>query len=300
MTKQRIKLLFEELALANPMFAEVTRKWRKFTMGATTRAIGIAWLFLFGFALLGCFQFAVLLAQPQAGLWIAVVKIVLLTLATPFMTHGVIASEREKRTWDSLVSAPVTIGQIIIGKFAGIVTVIGLIFAVVFPLEVVAPLSSLFVPQNGLIFSGRTSSPGEVITAMIAYARFNLYGLTFCIAWAAVNFFFSSRSKRALSALAASIAVFFVFSIATSPVQFDNDATPSSIMAAPFSPIAMARLLSNPASEIQDYFVLRVMPEFSSLLMLVITGLMLFYSFKTVTFADREVKFLPQRPNARS
>jgi ABC-type transport system involved in multi-copper enzyme maturation permease subunit len=296
----KVKLLWEELVLANPMFAEVSRKWRKFTLGATTRVIGISWLFLFGFALLGVFQFSILLAQPKSGLWIALTKIVILTLATPFMTHGVIAAEREKRTWDSLVSAPVTIGQIVFGKFAGIVTVITLVFAVVFPLEVVAPISSLFMPKNGMFYQGPNATVYDVADGLFSYARLNWYGFTFCLAWAAINFFFSARSKRALSALAASIAVLFVFSVATGPMVFVSDAATSSIVIAPFSPITMARLLSESSGQLNEYFLLKVLPEFSSLILLLITGLFLFYSFKTVTFADREVKFLPKRPNARS
>ncbi|MGI8924618.1 MAG: ABC transporter permease [Fimbriimonadales bacterium] len=103
------------------------------------------------------------------------------SLLVPIMLHGAVAGERERRSWDMLLVAPVTNSQIIAGKFIGAATAIGVI--------VLAFGTAIFISYFP---NGDKFPTGTTILLVIA---------SFAYFVAAFTLFVSTRSRRSMTAL---------------------------------------------------------------------------------------------------
>lgn len=177
---------WKELVTDNPMLIEIRRFMRRF-MGsnAATNLIAISITLM----LLTVINMLVYINEFHY-IGTAVVLLLTVSLLVPIMLHGSIAGERERRTWDMLLVAPVTNSQIIAGKFIGASAgIAAVLVAFAFPLF----LSDY--PENDKLFTG------TVVLIMIA-------GYAYAVA--AFTLFVSTRSKRSMSALGITYGCLFL------------------------------------------------------------------------------------------
>src|SRR5258708_1328535 len=118
----------------NPVRAETRRSFRRFfglgklTPRATRNgaaALAVIYLLILDLAWYGGG------VMPAQGYLF--VELVVLLLAATLGFYASISGERERRTWDLLRVAPVTNGQIVVGKFMGGALVLFLGWAAAFP-----------------------------------------------------------------------------------------------------------------------------------------------------------------------
>jgi ABC-type transport system involved in multi-copper enzyme maturation permease subunit len=106
---------WQDLISDNPMMIETKLFFRKFfgahAIANTLAIVAIATLLSLLIGLLYVYEI------PYVGPAIAALAV--LTLVIPILLHGAIAGERERRSWEMLLVAPITNAQIVIGKFAG-------------------------------------------------------------------------------------------------------------------------------------------------------------------------------------
>ena len=122
--------------------------------------------------------------------WIIEFQTGLFTLLLPVMSAGAIAGERERRTWDILLTAPVTKAQIVVGKFIAILAGYG-IFLVACGLMVVACLIANPNAHFGLTLSAE------------------LLSTTFAILLIAISLYISARSRTTFAAIGACVGLMF-------------------------------------------------------------------------------------------
>jgi ABC-type transport system involved in multi-copper enzyme maturation permease subunit len=169
------------LVFENPMLIDMKRAYRRFfgvsRMKAANAAVLVLSAILYGILLL------ITLAYRTAFSAEAMVHVqtFLICFVIPSVMHGAIAAEREKRTWDLLLVAPVTNAQIVIGKFiGGTITVL-----VIFGLMLIPLLLSFE-------YKGQVSFWSVV--------RAQAISLSFGIFLTALSLGISARSKRTFGA----------------------------------------------------------------------------------------------------
>ncbi|HXH60175.1 MAG TPA: ABC transporter permease subunit [Fimbriimonadaceae bacterium] len=126
----------------------------------------------------------------------------LLTVLLPASLHGVIAGEREKRSLDMLLCAPLTAGQIVVGKFSrAAITMIGLVLAIGVPALIIEVVKEFYVPRE-------VAMEGHTMGGFF-------YALLVCLVTAvfisSVTLWISSKTKTSSSAMLSTIATLFLF-----------------------------------------------------------------------------------------
>ena len=117
-------------------------------------------------------------------------ELVIFTIFAPMMLYGSIAGEREKRTWDLLLAAPITKAQIVAGKFMGALCALGVV--------------TLFFQLPILIAAvGYTENPLNWLHLLES----ELVAFTFALDVCAITILFSARVKRGLMALGAVLGI---------------------------------------------------------------------------------------------
>ena len=168
---------WHDLIADNPMMIETKLFMRKFFGAhaiANTLAIG-------AIAALLCLLIGLLYVYEIPYTGPAIAALVVLTLAIPVLLHGAIAGERERRSWEMLMVAPITNAQIVIGKFAGAAQAI---FAITGAFAVAILMA--YYPRDD-----RLMTAPVVIGVMLSFA-FLVAGFTMLI---------SSFSKRSITAI---------------------------------------------------------------------------------------------------
>jgi hypothetical protein len=114
-----IKSLWNDLVVRNPMLIEIQRYRRRYLSFSGVHAVNSAVLAL---ALL-CYAGVVLLVcnfrGALSGIALIAAQTGLFVLFAPGMLYGTIAGERERRSWDLLLVAPISKAQIVMGKLIG-------------------------------------------------------------------------------------------------------------------------------------------------------------------------------------
>jgi ABC-type transport system involved in multi-copper enzyme maturation permease subunit len=169
--------LWSHLVTENPMMIETKRFARKF-FGANFLSNWIVVLII-GSLLLTIY--GMIYENELHYLGASSFALFLVTILVPILLHGAIAGERERRSWDMLLVAPVTKEQIVIGKFLGVALGIG---AIVATLAV-----AIFVSDFP---SGDRMLTGIIMVLIVG---------SFAYAVAGITMFVSSRSKRSMTAL---------------------------------------------------------------------------------------------------
>lgn len=184
--------LFRELFIDNPMLIEVKRFNRKFLGASKSRGLNTAtqvFAVLLYLLLLGVtIQFRQMF-QPS---WIIQLQTFLLCFVMISLMHGSIAAEREKRTWDVLMTAPVSAAQVVVGKF-----MLGVLGALVLAGFFLIPV--LVVLHPGMSLDASSGVVGESVLQMIIA---EVISLSFAFCLAAVTLYISSKVKRAFGAQA--------------------------------------------------------------------------------------------------
>lgn len=115
---------------------------------------------------------------------------VVICLVVPAVTHGAIAGERERRSWDFLLVAPVSSAQIVAGKFlsgAGIVLLLAVAFSPMFLIAFFGHGQANFFTVLGMLIM--VISYGFLLNAVSLYvssrfrrafgANLTIYGMQF-------------------------------------------------------------------------------------------------------------------------
>ena len=185
----------------NPMMAEVLREknkvlapenWRGSQLAARI-LLGVIYLFLLALVL-----FYIEYVEPVMLLY---VLMAVQTLMIPSALHGTIAGEREKRSLDMLLVAPVTASQIVIGKFSrALVPVIGLSLAIGLPTLVVEIAKSADTAQRDDLNRA----------GMLGFAIASLYCLLYAMAIGGLTMWISSKTRTASAAMMSTIGALFL------------------------------------------------------------------------------------------
>lgn len=202
------------------------------------------------------------------------------SIAAPIVLNNAIAGEREKRTWDLLLVAPVTKGQIMLGKFAGAMT--NLLFgAILFLL----PIFICAVSYSRTDF------------ASLALAELN--SITFAAFACSLSLFFSARCKRSFTALGMALGL-LALGLVIYPILVES----LSGLSGPMSDrdllyllhpmVAESRLMDNTWRDQPALAPMTVaITQCFVFAFLAVVGLV--WTERTLTFSDNEVRFLPKK-----
>jgi len=277
----------------NPMKIEIQRIIRRFFIFNSANQTNAAF---FGLILL-LFGIMTVWTMNARGtvdpITILGIYTVLMLILNPLLFHSTIAGERERRSWDMLLVAPVTHGQIIVGKILG-----------------------SFMLNAGIL--GLFAFP--IFIAGVTYNRTHWFGLA-CIALAclatmlssaAMTVMLSARAKRPLVSLGTSLGATTVFyllmPIFTASIGGMYGTTSQFLFVwHPFSLFGMYGQMQPryyngydavPVAEQTGVFLLSTSTAIGFHLFL---GLALtIWSIKTLVFADNEVRFIGRGPKGAS
>ncbi len=268
----------------NPMLAEIERFRRKFFSfrGPNVQANGglglIVVLFLF-YSIICIYNRGDIEPIGQLMTYLGFALFVI-----PFMLHATIAGERERRSWDMLLVAPISPSQIVMGKF--VAAFLGLLLTFALFMVPIFILSIYYQNMNwGLLLLGI----GVVISQLLA-----LTSLTLLI---------SARVKRPLVALAVTIGAVLVVFLFVPLFLSVLDSFMGRFISNSVYPFAVLNELARaqqsavvngyaPGSEEVQTVAPFALAVTSMLVQLVLTVVLLAWAIKTLHFADNEVRFI--------
>lgn len=292
-----VRTLFRE----NPMMIEITRFRRKF-FGGSTSALNTVIVTLAGLIYLGVVALVWNYREEADPLVIVILQTGILTIMAPAMLYSSIAGERERRSWDFLLVAPVTQAQIICGKFAGAATAI-LVTAGLFllPVGIGFAFSQTYTAPN---YGYPTSdwAPPSTWSRMGDLVEAELLSVAWAMLVCAVTIFFSARCRRGFIALGTTLAFLIlgiiVWPILVSSAGFRGLERELVYFLHPFW--NLAQIAANGAPMRNDYEAdfswLHGIPQ--TLIYLGLSVVFLVWAERTLRFADNEVKFIPRRNDA--
>jgi ABC-type transport system involved in multi-copper enzyme maturation permease subunit len=276
------KLMWRELVTENPMLIEISRFRRRFLSFSGSNALngvvlGLAIVCYFGLLML---VFSARGSLPPVGL--VMFQTFVFVFATPSMLYGAIAGEREKRTWDLLLAAPITQAQIVAGKFIGAMVAIGVAFGLfLLPILVTA------------IEYDRTNWPDLILAEIVS--------ISFIVLIAAVTLFFSARTKRGFMALGTVLAALAIFLLVVPLLSTAVMEEPLLVdMTNFFHPFYVLMQLFTSGEIVRPD---RGMNAFSwgwpqAFGYLALAGVFLVWTARTLNFAENDVKFIPANNHA--
>lgn len=289
---------WRSLVWENPMAIEVSRFRRKFFESGRGKTVNSMVLVVAIIAYAAMLLVVANLSGDLPPVAIIHVQTGVFTLIGPAIMFGAIAGERERRSWDLLLAAPITHAQIVMGKFlAGLAALAG-IFAM-FLVPTLFTLRTYEAPlTQGPVSMGR------------AFVDQELLSLSFGVCVLALTLFFSARCRRSLMALGITLTTLFVTLIALPGIAAvlaggRGSAADLFVLFHPF--MALERVdefrtsFSASSSLYHGYDFLDAgwwgAPQM--LMYLGFAALFIVWALKTVNFADGEKKFIPKaRPNA--
>jgi ABC-type transport system involved in multi-copper enzyme maturation permease subunit len=188
---------FKNLVTENPMLVEMSRHKRRFLesgrgKGVNTMVLVVAMVAYLGLLMI-VFNFSGeippdALVHLQTGVF---------AIIAPAILYGSIAGERDRRTWDLLLVAPITRRQIVAGKFIASLAGLAIGWALfLFPTMITA-----------ITYKSYGRPPYPIFGALLLQ---ELVSISFGILACALTLFFSARAKRAFAALAMSLGTMFV------------------------------------------------------------------------------------------
>lgn len=176
--------MFAEYVRDNPIVTEYRRHVRRFFAPTQNQTVNIIAVVLLGMIYCGMLLMALQVGKDMQPEPVFVIQLLITCFVVPAMAHGTIAGEREKRTWDLLLVAPISKGQIVAGKFLAACAVVGLIALTMVPFLFLC----LFNVQYFAEYGATPFFLGEFIVLG--------YGVTL----AAVSIWFSASVHRSLIA----------------------------------------------------------------------------------------------------
>lgn len=281
--------LMRTLFTENPMMIEITRFRRKFMGGGN--ALNSVILAMCGLIYIGIVALVWNYREAANPIILVFLQTGIFTLLAPALLHGAIAGERERRSWDFLLVAPVTQAQIVCGKFAGAAAaMIACAVALLFPVLI----GAAFYQQYPM--SGPTTSGVNFWNLFQAELLSVAWGLMVC----AMTIFFSARCKRGFIALGTTLAL-LVASLIVWPILIAS----AGMMSAdnnllnffhPFWALTQIEFANVRSSSDMDWGAMYGFPQI--FVYIGMTAVFLTWTERTLRFADSEVKFIPKKKNA--
>ena len=266
-----------ELTIENPMLVEVTRFQRKFLSFGTKNASNLMVGVVFAVLLVAINMLVMSMRGSMPPVTIIYLQTTIFALIIPATMYQAIAGEREKRTWDLLLVAPITKAQIVFGKFmasaAAVLAIAGLLL-----------IPTIFA---GILFD-RWSFIGIMVEEMVS--------ISFGMLVASITIFFSARAKRGLIALGITFGfltlglVFFPALLASLGLG-GNDVMPVMMYLHPFYTISQIDSPMVGPFMTVDRGMFGI-PQ--TLTYLFLTLVMVAWATNTLVFAENEVAFLPK------
>jgi ABC-type transport system involved in multi-copper enzyme maturation permease subunit len=186
-----VSKIWQDLVAGNPMLIEIQRFRRRFLTFSGSNTMNSAVLALAMICYAGLVLVVLQAKGEMSPLLIVMFQTGLFTIFAPGMLHGAIAGERERRSWDLLLVAPISKAQIVVGKYIGALAAMAT--ASVF----------LLVPT---LLAGVTYRHTIWIDVIEAEA----VSLSFTTAVCAFTILISARVKRPFMALGASLGTLAV------------------------------------------------------------------------------------------
>ena len=283
--------LFATLFTENPMMIEITRFRRKFLGGGN--ALNGVILAMCGLIYLGLLALVWNYREAAHPIAIIFLQTALFTLLAPALLHGAIAGERERRSWDFLLVAPITHAQIVCGKFMGAAVAI-LVCAAFLCIPML--IGVVFYENYSYSYTGASTRSGIDFFKMLQAELLSIsWGFVVC----AMTIFFSARCKRAFITLGTVLAI-LVGSLIVWPILTVSATmgSPDSLLNFfhPFWTIAQMEVASRPYREDLVPAGIYGFPQIFTYVAMTIVFLA--WTERTLRFADAEVKFLPKHKDA--
>jgi ABC-type transport system involved in multi-copper enzyme maturation permease subunit len=270
---------WKKLVVENPMRIEISRFRRKF-LGLSGSGVNRAAFFL----LLVCYAGLVLsvmsLQNNISPLALVIFQTFLFCLFATAMLHGSIAGERERRSWDLLMVAPISKAQIIAGKFMGAVAALGISAA------------AMTIPTAIATYSFDRKDPYSLIVG-------ELVSLSFCLLVCAWAIFISARSKRPFMALGTTIGTLIlgliVFPILVGTI-FQGERIANELLNF-LNPFNVLSVLTDPPAYVSGggLLPLSFYGPVHIATYLTLTILFLVYAEKTLSYPENDMRFIPQK-----
>lgn len=261
------------------MNIETTRFRRKFLSFSTSRGANATVLILVCLAY-GMLSLSIISSKGNVSPDIVVyLQTALFTILAPALLHGSIAGERERRSWDFLLVAPITHAQIVVGKFLGACAIM------------------LVVVLAGLIpaaIAGLTHDPAYSNLGIFAFVEMEGISITYAMCVFAVTLFFSARVKRPMAALG-TVYGLLVVTLLGLPAVLSVGIGSSKVEADTLmflNPFIAESKLAEPSNISGLPAYLFGLPHV--LLYLGLSIVVLAWTSKTLVFAENDVKFLPK------
>jgi ABC-type transport system involved in multi-copper enzyme maturation permease subunit len=283
-----MKSLLDSLVVDNPMKIEIARFRRRF-LGFGGSGVNNAVLVLILLCYTGMVMLVVNTRGDLAPIWLLMFQTGLFCFFGPAMLHGSIAGERERRSWDLLLVAPITKAQIVAGKYMGAMAALGI---------------------------GAAAMAIPTVLASAAYGKTSIYdlvlaeavSLSFCMLVCAWTIFISARVKRPFMALGATLGT-LCLGLIVLPALFsslamgDRFSTEMFAYLNPFSALAFLTMAENASADsmsgtMSHFIPLALYGIPHVLIYLGLSAGFLVYAEKTLHFPENEVKFIPQNHDA--
>jgi ABC-type transport system involved in multi-copper enzyme maturation permease subunit len=274
--------LWQTLMIDNPMLIEVRRYRRRMLGGGRPNGVNIAVLTLGAVCYVGLLMIVGNGNGTIPPIVIILIQTGIFTLAAPAVLNNAIAGEREKRTWDLLLVAPVTKAQIMMGKFAGAMT------------NLVLGSTLFLLPTFICAVSYRN-------TDFFALFLAELDSLTFAMFACSVVLFFSARCKRAFTALAMSLGM-LLLGLVVYPIligamtSMDRLTVDFLLFFHPFVVQIDLMTLSHMSPYMSESSRGTVTPAIIQICVFIGLSIVMFvWTERTLTYSDNETKFIPKR-----
>lgn len=281
------RTLWENLVVGNPMLIEITRFRRKyFTFNGNAASSAILALALV------CYVGLIMVVLSGKGeippIALVIFQTGVLTLLAPSMLHGAIAGERERRSWDLLLVAPITKAQIVVGKFIGAVAAIGLTMGLcLFPILMAA------------VTYRRTNWSDLFLSELVSGS----FALLVC----ALTLLLSARVRRGFMALGASLGTLAVILVVI-PLLFMavSGGSPGTaeitLLLHPFMALGMImsygeRSYSSGYSNPNEYVPASLWGYPQVMVYLLLTVVLVVWAAQTLVFAENDVRFISRSPS---
>jgi ABC-type transport system involved in multi-copper enzyme maturation permease subunit len=267
----------------NPMVLETRRMWRRFFRPSRSQSANTVAMILASLTFL-IFMVSVWNARSSIPpVSIVMVQTGVFLLVVPAISHGAFAGERERRSWDLLLVAPLKKSQIVAGKFVACLGGIGM------------TAGFFLLPFWITLLSYSPVRPGLDLLA-------ELVSLSFALLLCAVTLAISARAKRAFAALGGTIGL-LVFTLGVLPALIlpviGNSSETIDILLAPHPFVLLANLyggVEGYTSPAQANAPMRAM--LMSLIYLGLAVALLLWTVVTLQSEDGDGRFTVRRKHA--
>lgn len=269
--------LWQNLVTENPMTIEVKRFRRRFLSMNSSSAIANAVLALAMVAYASLITVVAGFRGDIPPMVMIIAQTAIFCFVGPVMLHSAIAGERERRSWDLLLVAPISKAQIVMGKFMGGLAALGVGAALMLLPTLITAASYPSVRFANLVVA-------------------ELISLSFSVFVCALTLFFSARVRRPFMALAATlggllVALLFLPLLIGVSTSYDSFTGDFAFFLHPFWAIAQIGDGTNAFRDGAERYWYGI-PHVVVYVGLTLT--LLVWTEKTLHFPENDVRFIPK------